>query len=111
IRSEVGGGLNGGRGIQLTKPEMHADQQTTTGKCAYPNEVAPIHLGIMFHFAPPSVVRTAASSAARRTPARMRKYDAQRHRLLPIARSMSPSFGCGLLLSNAAAVMICPAWQ
>ena len=32
-------------------------------------------------------------------------------RLPPIARSISASLGCGLLLSNAAADMICPDWQ
>src|SRR3990170_406935 len=42
---------------------------------------------------------------------RIRRYVPQPHTFPCIALSMSASVGFGLLASNAAADMICPAWQ
>ena len=118
VRSEVGRSGRRLRGAELSKAHIRTDQQTAAGERADFDEMAPIHdrrRGIgraCVHCEPPSAgVRPDASSAARLIPERIRKYVAQRHRLPPIARSISASFGCGLLLSNAAAVMIWPAWQ
>ncbi len=52
-----------------------------------------------------------SSSAARWMALRILGYVPQRQILPDIAASMSPSFGFGFVLSNAAADMICPDWQ
>jgi len=52
-----------------------------------------------------------AISDALWTAARIRVYVPQRHKLPVMAVSISLSVGCGVFASNAAAVIICPAWQ
>src|SRR6185437_3433070 len=99
------------------KSQIRADEQAAAGDRADPDERATIDearrnrcVGGMFHDRPPCAgVAPAASSAARLMPSRIRTYDAQRQRLPVIARAMSASVGCGLSLSNADAVMSCPA--
>src|SRR5207302_11465349 len=108
---EVGGsGPSGLRDTELSEAHVRTDQQTPAGERADFDEMAPAHerrLRRPFHCEPPSArARADASSPARLIPKRIRKYVPQRHRFPPIARSISASFGCALLLSNAAAVMI-----
>ena len=94
-----------GDGDMLGRVQRARNQQPAAGQRTDLDELTSIECHSRF---PLAGVAVAANSAARLMPARIRVYDAQRHKFLAIAVSISASVGCGVDLSNAAAARICP---